>query len=1356
MVTIRSSNEIILSLIDFLKIAQPDLDTKPGTVARDIFIDAPASIGAILYSELSSVSSEQSLRYVVGQSLDKIAKNNGLVRRQATSASGIALLTFSSLPANVNINAGGTVNSSNGVSFSVVNGITVSAASSNFYKSVAAKFRDQLDTVGISDQYAVEVTVLANSSGTSSNIGKYYLNKTSISGISNVTNINSFTGGQEQENDTSFRNRILSAYGGSSTGTALGYLNAALGTSGVSDAFVIEPGDSLMTRDGTEVTVATDGTRTIVSEGAGGKVDVAILGTNLIENTDTFIYKDKSNSKDPTNSKNNIVLGQISGDENKTVKTRRRENIKNLILPEQPVNQLIEVSGSISGTNFAEKTTDTLGRTFGNYEIIKDTGVYGGSPWGFDTFHWISDHVSDFSEDKVKGLFNGQDNVTFTDVSSINKIEQSIPIINENSTVTSDRSIIQLLHTPVTNVTRVFNTNTGERYIVSNQNLDATGIYNTTGRIKISGNTLPSTSTQLQVDYSWIVDYDSTSDFDNLSNDNIRSVTDSVDWGLSSNIKKENILFTKDASGNIFNGTASHSISTISSVNKFTEVDGVVALVTTGLFVNRMSVVLSNLVINPTTVDSITFKNSNIECYDTASANGSFTSTTTLFGIQILYNVTIILPTDTTAVNNDKVTVFLDTTDVYHTSTSEGSNNGTRISIPSSLVDTTASNIVLQANYIANVSELISTSTTLLPTSRYGNGYLLSNNNGFTNFSNVNVSRRENQVVKLNLSSQLYVELNLDSDDYAFTADQVVSVIRLSDGYQLWTEANPGTVTIGSSTNFQLLLPTALVPVLNDRVLVVYYANDLRRFQPFSYSNSVFSKKLLSLTLDGSGKLTVPLNKFVTQASGLTFKVIDPNTDISNATIVDGYMTASTSTAAISSLSFNFATIASFTNKKVKILGATDPNNDGVYDIVSYSSSTNLITIANKVDKIVADQISIIKLNDAQEVWTSSGTINVTDNKLLLPTSTAAVNDKVLVTLFNFKSLRKSPTKIISTTIDQTINSGVVTISGTTISKSKDIIFTATSSGLKLNIAEAVRKALSLSSVTSIPSTINLVKIVKVEKVVTASASSDEVLSTSVIYDVKNSTIKSNLLFNENIANSSYQNLDFLLPSTANNLASLPVIGDKIRITFYYTTDSDTENLLYTRNGTLYTNKKFAFINRVYISSGFTSSQSTTITLSEFTQPGLGSRYKVYYDYLAPKQNERISVRYNYNKLVHDVTFNIEATRPVNADILIRAAKKVLLDLVLNIVLDPSYASSKATVIQNVKDKLIAALTSNTLNTIVDTPTLINVAQGVAGVARARILYFNKNGGVGQVSKIESQNDEYFVSNNVVINDEYR
>src|SRR5271165_5284924 len=554
MVTIKSTNEIILSLIDFFNTAQPNLDLKPGTVARDLIVDAPASQIALLYDEVGKISNLQSLRLVSGSDLDKLAQNYGVTRKIATKSSGIALLTFNSIPAIIAIIANSLITSTSGSTFVVLNGISVDPANANFYKSVATKYQSALGFLNITDQYAVEVSVKATTAGSAGNISQYSLNQTSIAGVSNVTNTFPFTGGNDQENDATFRNRVLAVFSGSNIGTSLGYKNLVLSNTAVSDAVVIGPGNPLMTRDGTQVVQNSDGSYTITSEGTGGKVDIVILGSILTQFINTYIYIDQSNNNDPTSTSNIIVLGQIPADVNKTVTQKRIDDIANGVLPAQPVEAILQVTGSRSGSNFIPKTTDSLGRVSGNYELIKDTGVYGGSPWGFDKFHWISNKISLFQEDRVKSKFNGQDATTYSDVIDIPQVQQNIFILSENSNIsTSDSSIIQLLHTPATNVTRVFNVNTGETYTIINQNLDSTGSVNTTGRIEISGNTLPASSDILQVDYTWIDSYDPYSDYDGkFLNNNPRPVTDSVDWGIANAVRNERVLFSMNPTSTFF------------------------------------------------------------------------------------------------------------------------------------------------------------------------------------------------------------------------------------------------------------------------------------------------------------------------------------------------------------------------------------------------------------------------------------------------------------------------------------------------------------------------------------------------------------------------------------------------------------------------------------------------------------------------------------------------------------------------------------------------------------------------------------------------------------------------------------
>lgn len=1364
MVTIRSVNEIIANLVDFFRLAQPNLDTKPGTVARDLFIEGPSAQLSLLYDTMQGVSDNQSLRLSIGTDLDKLGKNFGLVRKQSTPASGVALLTFSSLNSVININRGTSIYTAGGLGFTITNGTSIVPSNINFYRSVATKFQAQLAFVGITDQYAVQVTVTASSPGSASNIGQYTLSKVSIPGISNVTNTVSFSGGTDQETDAAFRNRILSTFSGSSVGTSLGYLNAALSVTGVQDAFVVEPGDPLMTRDGT-VTETINGVPTVVAAGSGGKVDVVVLGTTDVSNIDTFIYQDKSNNNDPTSSKNNFVLGQISSDVNLSISQKRVTNIKSGQVPAQPVSSITQVTGSTSGSNFIPFTLDEFGRGSGNYQLVKDTGVYGGSPFGFDTFVWKSNQI-EFQEDLIKGQTNGQDNTTFMDVLQITDAQQQLSVTNENSTVTSDRSIIQLLHYPATNVTRVFNTNTGERYLITNQNLDATTPFNNTGRIQVSGNTLPSPSDILQVDYTWVLDYDRYSDFDGLSNtQNPRGVTDSIDWGYPSSIKNELIEFTLNPGNNFYLGTASHPVDTVISTDAFLEVDGYVQLITSGPFVNRLSVVPSELATLTSSVDSVTWKNTNIELFKTAQGNGSFSTLAEVVGINILYNTTIILPSDTIAQPNDRVTAFLNKTNIFQSGTVQGSSNGTQITIPSSLVNSTADRIKLKVTYIADVNDLFSSVTTSLPTSRSGNGYVLSNNNGFNNFSIVNVSKRENQVVQLNLSNQFFVELNLPSNDYTLLADNVLSVIRLSDGKELWNSDNAGQVTVGVNGNYQLILTGFNTPVTADRVIIIYYAADIRRFQPFSFSNQIIKTRIDSLGIDPITKnFTVPLISFTAQSSGLKFEVVEKNSDIVYFSVTDGYLTPISSTQAnLNSLSTIFSSLPDISNKRVKITGANSPNNDGYFDIVGYNLNTNNITITTNLDHVTKDQISVIRVVDGKDLWSYSGVIDQANNRLLIPpTPNAVVNDLVYVMFFNYHGLRKAPTRIVGTTLDQIANIGVVSVVGTTMELATDLIFTATNTGLQQNLQEALRKALNLASTSAIPSNVRIAKIVKAEKVVTYSTGSDVVLQTLVNYDITGTTIANNLYFSDTMrSNPLLSGVDFILPSTSNNTLTgsannLPTVGDQIRVTFYYTTDNDTENLSYTKIGTLYTNKKFALINQIYVNSGFQSSQVTKFTATSFTKPSVGARYTIFYNYLAPKQNERILIQYNYNKLISDATFAIENNRPINADVLVRAAKLVSLDLTMNVVINANFLSTSATVLQNLRNQLVSSLTTTTLGETIDQISLINTAQGVQGIDRARILFFNVTGLPGQVLSVVADEDEYFQPNSITINTETR
>lgn len=684
MVRIRSTDEIILSLLDFYRSTQPLLDTKPGTVSRDVIIDGPATQLARLYEELSSISNLQSLRFSVGADLDRLAQNFGAIRQRGAKSTGPVLLTFSSLDADIAINKGDFVTAKNGSSFVVLNNFTISTVFEGTFRATAAKFRSDLDFVGITDEFAAEVLVEANASGIQGNISKFSINSTTVPGINNVTNAFPFGGGRDTEDDATFRNRVLAVFSGANTGTALGYKNAALSDPSVIDAVVIEPGDPLMTRDDTQVSTAEDGTKTITSEGTGGKVDVFVFGTRIQEIVDSVVFRDLSNTGDPTNSKNDFVLGQIEADKNKTVTRKRLDNLETGILPSQPVNNIVTVSGSLSGGNFVQKQTDSLGRVAGNFKLIKDTGAFAGSPWGFDKLHWISDRISGLEEDKNKLLFNSQDPLAFTDVLKIGKAQQNIAVVNENSTVqANDRSSIQLAHFPVTNVTRVFNVTTGERYVISNQNPDGEGPTNETGRITITGQSLPAVSDTLQIDYTWVFDFDPTFDYDNrLTFTNPRSVRDSVDWGFSNAVRRERV--TLITSGSSLTATVTHPISSVVSVNVFSEDTGTVTLSS-----GRLAFITSSEVSN---VISIVRVSDGAELFNTNDADGSFSSQT------------IFLSTDTVASFGETVVATYNADDVFNATTQGNFSDNVITIVPST---TAVAGKLVECSYIANVSTIL-------------------------------------------------------------------------------------------------------------------------------------------------------------------------------------------------------------------------------------------------------------------------------------------------------------------------------------------------------------------------------------------------------------------------------------------------------------------------------------------------------------------------------------------------------------------------------------------------------------------------------------------------------------------------
>lgn len=803
MVTYRSFNDVVLNILSKLRLSQPNLDTKPSSVSRDI-IDAFAAQVAEVYDELKNVADIQSIFNLSGADLTNLGTNFGLSRRTGSRSTGTGILTFRSIDTDITIAISSVGRTRGNDSFITTATTSVKTSDANSLRSTANRYTTELQLAGITDNFALEVTFQAQNIGSVGNISSYQLISHNIPNVNGITNITSFTGGSDLESDSAFRSRILSSFIGANTGTALGYRSIILNVSEIIDALVIQPGDPLMIRDGTDVGYDSDGNLIVTEPGSGGRVDIYVMGENPQSGTDSYIYRDQSGLKDPTNSKNNFIMGQnsLTPSTNLTINSRRVYALAaDGTVPNQPIISISSVKGSSSGTNFEEEHITSSGITKGNYKIIKDTGSAGGSPFGLDKFAWISNFIELKNENRTKSTFNSVDPLAFTDVIKIPLIQQDIIITDENSYIPSSGSAyITLQHIPVKTVTRVFNLTTGERYVIAEQNPDGnTGDTNTTGKIKISGSTLPKTSDILQIDYIWIHSYDPYIDFDGLkpSQDRLNTNTDSIEWGFSNYIRQEIGTINIETNGLRFIETG-FDISKVISVNTFKYESAVVG-------VNK-KLVVSNPIKNIWEIRDNSILG-NPEVYNTKANDGVFS------------NIQITMPSDTIANVNDNVNVLYNLVDYMNIDGYDASGRitGNKIILPTK---TLASGTQVLINYVANFDILIpQTNITQLPIIGDSlNGF--NNVDGYQPFQNeysgssiIKNIRRSPSKLKITSSnigsngvlSVVGTTINKVSGVFTVTSKNKIdfaSLIRTSEGI-LSTAAIPSNITVSRVVNLQ-------------------------------------------------------------------------------------------------------------------------------------------------------------------------------------------------------------------------------------------------------------------------------------------------------------------------------------------------------------------------------------------------------------------------------------------------------------------------------------------------------------------------------------------------------------------------
>lgn len=706
MASYKSFNEIVSTMIEQLKLVQPNLDTKPGTVSRDLFIDLPADQLEKLYRLISLVSDKQSPDTAIGIDLDRYASNYGLVRGVGSAATGVAIFTANTITTDIPIPSGTIINAKSGVTFKTIGNYFFSASDRGRHAATASRIKRALQQAGISDKYALEVPVQAVRVGTSGNVTNYQMVSHNADSDMSVTNLSSTGGGSNQETDAQFKIRISSVFSGANTGTAQGYKNAILSLSGIIDALVVQPGDSLMLRDGTEVIEINDGTKRIISSGTGGKVDIYTLGKQLIEVSDSFIFTDSSGVGNINDERNDYILGQGDVDKTLTSEERRLNSLNTGILPLQPVSNIVSVSGSSSGI-LSQKTVSSSGVISGNYELIKDTNPdTGGSPFGFDKIHFISGNKIVNAESIVKSSFNTVSKLNYTDIREISSSYSDIQVSSENSTVSiADRSIIYTLHYPITSVSSIQNKTTGEYYTIESQYIDPETGLNTTGSIKISGRTLPNQSDILSVSYIWRKYFDKSIDYNGDAKRNNLINLDSpnvIDWGFSNFIREEESVIEKSADGNSYIINTGNEISRISSV--FLQEIETATIESTLIGGITKNVIVLSSAVSIENINRIT-NSLGLEIYETTANDGYFSG------------LTIVLPSDSPSSVGESVVVYFNKVEIYNIENNDSSFYGSTIVLPSDSIlelnsisdkifDAYTGALPVYCSYIANLESL--------------------------------------------------------------------------------------------------------------------------------------------------------------------------------------------------------------------------------------------------------------------------------------------------------------------------------------------------------------------------------------------------------------------------------------------------------------------------------------------------------------------------------------------------------------------------------------------------------------------------------------------------------------------------
>jgi hypothetical protein len=352
------------------------------------------------------------------------------------------------------------------------------------------------------------------------------------------------------------------------------------------------------------------------------------------------------------------------------------------------------------------------------------------------------------------------------------------------------------------------------------------------------------------------------------------------------------------------------------------------------------------------------------------------------------------------------------------------------------------------------------------------------------------------------------------------------------------------------------------------------------------------------------------------------------------------------------------------------------------------------------------------------------------------------------------KNLRRAATNL-RINVDSIASGGNMSVLGTTMNRVASALVTITSgSGYEIDLSSAI---LSDLGVSSIPSTIKVVKVDSIERLNVNSSGTIE--SIDNVYDIVNYKINDNSYdLDVALSDSTLGMTKVVIPSTSGNVSAQLDTGDIVRVTFYYINTNDSELVYFSKSGEQITNKKFMFVTKFYSNFGFKNpagDYTGIVTITNYNQPSGNTSYFVDYDFIAPKENERITVTFNHNNIINTISNTIEDVRPITADVLVKESPEKSIDASIRIIVLPEYENQTQTVLQDATDALISFLTAESMGTTVDASDVINTLYSVPGIDRVRVLNFSY-GSSGNVLSISADRNEYLSAGTVDIQVEER